>query len=325
MPKVMLVTTGGTIASRYDPAVDAIVAAVSGAQLLAMVPGLDEVAQVDLREFSLVPGWSITPEMMLDLCKILDEILASPDYSGAVVAHGTDMIEETAYFLDLTLKTDKPVVVAGAMHNTSDPDPDGPRNLKSAVTVAASPEAVGLGAMVVLNDQIHAAREAVKMHTTNVATFESPQAGPLGFIIMGRPIFLRRPFKRDRIPTDRINSAVDLIKTASGMDGRMVQHAVADGAAGLVIEGTGTGNVPGKMAPALYEALKLGLPVVLTSRCLKGSVAPIYGREGGAKLMVDAGAIIGGTLTGVKARLKLMVALGITTDLAEIRRMFEES
>ncbi|MCL5958689.1 MAG: asparaginase [Chloroflexi bacterium] len=323
MKKVAIVTTGGTIASRLEAGTGAVVAKVKGSQLLETVPGLDQIAQIELHDFSLVPGWNITPPMMLELSRVIDGLLNSPEYSGAVVTHGTDMIEETAYFLDLVLKTDKPVVVTGAMRHGSEPDGDGPRNLRSAVTVAACEDAQGQGVLVVLNDEIHGAEDATKMHATSVSTFESPEFGPLGALILGQPVFNRRSFSRSKIQTDRIDTAVDLIKTAAGMDDRLVRYALSEGASGLVIEGTGAGNVPATMVPGVMEAIARKIPVVIVSRCPEGAVAPIYGREGGGKLMQEAGAILGGRLSGQKARLKLMVALGSTSDVQEIRRLFE--
>lgn len=184
MKKVIVFTTGGTIAMKYDAEKGGLVPAVSGADLAAAVPGLDKVADVEVREFSNVASCNMSPERMFALSHAIEEALKADDVAGAVVTHGTDTLEETSYFLDLLHPSEKPICVVGAMRGASDTSPDGPMNIYCAVKTAASDEARGKGVLVVLNNTIHAAGQVRKTHSANPATFESPWWGPIGYTVM---------------------------------------------------------------------------------------------------------------------------------------------
>jgi L-asparaginase len=328
LPRVLVVTTGGTIASRRDPLTGAVTTAASGEELLDIVPQAAEIADLELRNFASVSSWNMTPPMMFELAQLLNGELARSDLAGAVVTHGTDTVEETSFLVDLVLRTDKPVVFAVAMRNLSELGADGPRNLLDAVTVAASPASCGYGSMLVVNQAVHAARYVTKTHTVNPDAFESPDFGPLGLMAHDGVRYLRPPFKRKPLNLKDIESEVFLHKATSGADDRPLKWAISVGYKGIVIEGSGAGNVPASVLPGIRAAIDAGIPVVLTTRSIRGFLSPTYGSggaAGGGWDLAQLGVIFADHLPSQKARIKLMVALGITTDLDEIRSMFERS
>jgi L-asparaginase len=239
-----------------------------------------------------------------------------------VITHGTDTLEETAFLLDLTLDGDKPVVFCGAMRTVSEPGWDGPANLLAAVRTAVDPQAAGRGVLIAVGEEIHAAAEATKWHTQSLAAFRSAH-GPLGVVERGHVLFQRPPFRRARLPARHLVSEVDLHTMATGVDDALLRASVARGARGLVLAATGCGNVPPSVLPGLRAALASRIPVVMVSRCAEGRVVAAYGYEGGGKMLRELGVIFGQDLPGAKARIKLMVALGVTSELETIRAWFE--
>lgn len=323
MPRIAVITTGGTISMRYDPALGGAVPAVSGAELLEMVPGITDVASVELLEFSNVPSCHLTPGMMFELCHLIQNTLDRPDVDGAIVTHGTDALEETAYMADLWVNTDKPLVFTAAMRNNSEMGADGPRNVLASVRVASCADAYGLGALVVFNGRILAARDTIKMHTSNLDAFRSPMHGPLGNVDDDAVVIYRRSCVRQIIRPERIVPNVEMVRTYAGMDSAHILWSLERGSSGLVIEAMGQGNVPPATMPGIRAWLAAGKPVVLVSRCPEGRALDTYAYEGGGKQLRDMGVIFGEDLTGQKARVKLMLALGLTEDAAEIRGIFE--
>lgn len=309
-PRIALIFTGGTISMRVDPLTGGAIPALSGEEILALVPGLADLAEFDLTDFARWPGPHVTPRRMLDLARLVRSKLADQTIQGAVITHGTDTLEETAFFLDLLIDSDKPVVLVGAMRNSSELSWDGPANLRSAIRVAADPAARGLGPLVVFADQILAAAEATKTHTESTDTFQSLDFGPLGFVDKDRLVIARQRRDRLNIPAESIEERVDIVKIYAGADGRFIDHAIDDGARGLVIEALGRGNVTVAALPAIQRAIDLGIPVVITSRCPRGRVLDTYAYEGGGRQLRTMGAISGGILPAHKARLLLMLALG---------------
>jgi L-asparaginase len=322
-PRIAIFFTGGTISMRVDPKSGGPVPALSGEEIIAQVPGLDEIADFEIINFAKLPGPHMTPPKMLELARDVAAQLSDPNIVGAVVTHGTDTLEETAYLLDLVLNDVKPVAFVGAMRNSSELSWDGPGNLRSAVRVAADADARGLGVMVVMGDQLIAAREATKTHTEAPDTFQSRDFGPLGLVDKDRIIVARRPSRREQIPTKHLEERIEIIKLAAGADGRLINFALDDGARGLVIEGLGRGNVPVAALPAIERAIGLGVPVVITSRCPRGRVLDTYAYEGAGRQLKRMGAILGGLLPSHKSRIKLMVALGAGWSVEEIRESFE--
>jgi L-asparaginase len=308
---VRILTTGGTIASLPDPETGAKRPAVSGEELVASVPGLADVARVEVEEVASLSSWNVTPDHMLAVARRAGESLAEPDVDGVVVTHGTDTLEETAFLVDLTLRSDGPVVVVGAMRSPDEPSADGPRNLMNAVAVAAAPEARGVGAVVAMNDEIHAARWARKLDTGLASAFGSPRHAPIGRVEPGSvelPFVPPRGFTID--PPERLPHAVPIVTAYPGMDGSVIQAVVdATGAAGLVIEGTGSGNVPGSAVDGIRAALERGLPVVMATRVPGGAMKSGYGSPGGGAALRELGAVSAGPLSAGKARLLLMVLL----------------
>ena len=323
MKRVVFIFTGGTISMRLDPKSGAAVPTLSGGDLLAYDPSIPAMCEPVVIDYGRYPSTQIGPDRMWELSEILARELPDPDVAGAVITHGTDTLEETAYFLDLRHFSEKPVVLAGAMRHSSELSYDGPANLHAAVRVATDESAKGKGVLVVLNQTIHAAAEATKMDTQAVETYESPVFGALGLIDNDRVLFARQPLLRDPIATTRFEPRVDLIGMYSGADGRFIDFAREDGAAGIVINATGRGNVTPAAVPAIQRALDAGLPVVIASRCVQGRILDIYGYEGSGRDLRNRGVIFAGTLSGPKARLRLMLALGKTRDAGEVRDLME--
>lgn len=307
---------------KHDAAVGAAVPALSGQEILDNVPGADEIADLELIEFSRLPGPHMNLRLMMDLSTKVRAEVAREEISGVVITHGTDTLEETAYLLDLTVETRKPIVFVGAMRNSSEVGWDGPSNLLSAMRVAASDDARDTGVMVVMNETILAASEVTKTHTESFDAFQNPDFGPLGVVDKGEVIIRRGPARRGHIRTNQIAEPVWLIKMAAGFDSTLIDACINAGAKGLVIEALGRGNVPPDSVKGIVRAVSQGLPVVLVSRCLRGRVYESYGYEGGGKHLRNLGVIFADFLNGQKARIKLALALAVTEDPAEIRRLF---
>ena len=300
-----MVFTGGTISMRVVPG-KGTVPASGGREILDAVPRIGELASVTFEDFDRLPGPHWTPRRMLELARHLDLRLSEGTFDGAVVTHGTDTLEETAYLLDLVLRTDLPVVLTGAMTTADDPGWDGPKNLLDAVRAVLTPKPLAASVDVVLAGTRHPARTVRKAHTEAFSAFTS-----------GRSVA-----PRERIATDRIEERVDLVAAAVGADARFLRHAVGSGAKGIVLEALGRGNVPPAMLAGVREAVAAGVPVVVASRCGAGATSPQYGYEGGGMTLAAAGAIFAGELTPPKARIKLMVLLGAGADDAAVRDSF---
>lgn len=318
-----MVATGGTIASRVDPATGAARAVVSAAELVAQLPELSDVAELRLTEFSRVSSWNLTPAMMAELARTIRLLQADPETAGVVVTHGTDTMEESAFAIELLTDAEPPVVFTGAMRNASLPGPDGPRNLLSAVRVAADPAARGIGTLVVMNEEIHAARHVAKTHASALSAFSSPGTGPLGVVDGGGAWLRFRPRRVAALPLAAPEPRVHLFHAAAGSDPLPLEAALAAGARGVVIAGTGSGNVYEGWDRAVRDLLDAGVAVVLVSRCVGGRVSPTYGGPGGGRGLWDAGVVPGGDLSGPKARIALMFALGGGLEGPRLRAFFE--
>ncbi len=322
-PRITIFFTGGTISMSIDPTMGGAAPALSGEEIVARVEGLSEAAEFDIINFARLPGPHITPAIMLELAQMVEAELSKPNIDGVVITHGTDTLEETAYFLDLVLHSDKPVVFVGAMRNSSELSWDGPANLMAAVRVAAAPEARGLGVVVAMSEKIIAANEVTKTHTESVDTFQSRDYGALGLIDKDRILIARRPTEREHIAVTVVEERVETIKAVSGSDGKFVDFAVQQGVRGIVLEGFGRGNVPPAYLPAIARAVQAGIPVVITSRCPRGRVLDTYAYDGAGKTLTKLGVMLGGVLPSHKARIKLMLALGAGYSIAQIRQSFQ--
>ena len=328
LPVVVLIATGGTIAMKIDPIKKAPVPAISGEDLLATVPEIAQVARVEVQNLSNVPSDYMDPDRWSQLARAVTATLARPEVAGVVVSHGTDTLEETAWFLDLTVQGDKPVVLIGAQRNASEKDFDGPRNLLNAARICVSPGARGMGAMIALNNQINAAREATKTNTSDVETFKSGDFGFLGTADNDRVVWSRAPVRRQHVALQPLAEGahlprVDIVPMYGGADGALVRAAVAAGSKGLVIQALGWGNLNIPLFQAVKEQIAKGIPVVITSRVPNGRVLPNYGFEGGGKTLQQAGAVFADNLSAQKARILLMLALQTTSKPAELQKLFD--
>ncbi|WP_461204485.1 asparaginase [Clostridium sp. DL1XJH146] len=324
MKKVAVIFNGGTISMKIDPRIQAAVPSLSGEEMMSMVTGIENFAKIETYTFSNNPGPHMTPKDMFELSDYIIKIMNKDDISGVVVTHGTDTLEETAYLLSLRINTSKPVIVTGAMRNSSELGYDGPGNLAASICTAISDESKNKGVMVCLNDELNSAYEVTKVHSMQLNTFQSPEFGPLGIVDNNEVIFYREALHKDYITTNTITEEVELIKCGAGMDSSLLRYCISKGTKGIVIEALGRGNVPPKMVDGIKEALDKGIIIVLVSRCFMGRVLGTYGYYGGGKGLRDMGVIFGNDLPGQKARIKLMLALGKTSDYKEIRNLFEK-
>ncbi|AHM56234.1 L-asparaginase AnsA [Peptoclostridium acidaminophilum DSM 3953] len=321
---VAIVFTGGTISMTIDPRIGAAIPTLSGEQIMSMVTNIDKIANIKVFNFSEIPGPHVTPEILIKLKSQVEKLLADETITGVVVTHGTDSLEETAYFLDLAIESEKPVIVVGAMRSSSELGYDGPSNLAAAVCTAVSEKARNKGVLIVLNNEVNTAFESTKTNTLSLGTFKSLTYGPLGVIDNDKLIIHRNITPGQHIKTDTIESDVDLIKCVLGMDSKLLKFCVDSGSKGIVIEAMGRGNIPPKMVEGVQYAIDRNIPVVIVSRCPAGRVLDTYGYEGAGYALRKMGCIFGGELNGQKARIKLMLALGLTSNIDEIRNIFEK-
>ncbi len=322
--RIVVFALGGTISMGVDAQTGAAVPQLLGAEILRQLGAQGAgIAQVEARDLATVGGSQVTPEMALSLAQTVQRALTDEGYDGAVVTQGTDGVEETSFLLDLVLDTNRPVVHAAAMRNNSELGADGPRNLRSAIIVAASDAARGHGVLVVLNDQILAASEVMKADTVNPASFIAPGRGPLGVVMRQGPVFFHRTMTRQHLPAHHLEPRVVVVRLCLGSDGEMIRAAILAGAKGIVLEGAGAGNVSERAVPAIREALDAGVPVVLTSSAVQGLVDDVYGYPGGGYHLRRYGVVLGQGLTAPKARIKLMLALGEGLGGDDIRALFE--
>lgn len=323
LPTVAVYSLGGTISATQTGG-SGVEPSLTGEALVEDVPEIAEVAEVTAESFRQVPGSELALD---DLIELSAEIKGRIDegYKGVVVTQGTDTIEETAFVLDLLVETDAPIAVTGAMRNPTLPGAEGPANLLASVQVAISEAARGVGTVVVLNDEIHAARFVQKTHTSNPATFRSPLTGPIGWVAEGNVRIATRPVGHQHItlPEETQDRHVALYTVSLGDDGRLLSTIGQSGYEGLVIEAFGAGHVPSVMAEPL-EDLAGEMPVVLASRTGGGEVLKnTYGFSGSETDLLKRGLINAGMLDGPKARLFLSLLLRSGASKQEIAGAFE--
>jgi L-asparaginase len=326
LPNVMILATGGTIAGTGATSTTTVgytAATVGIDTLIKAVPELQKVAHVGGEQVFQIASENMGNEQWLTLARRVNTLLAQPDVDGIVITHGTDTLEETAYFLDLVVKSRKPVVLVGSMRPSTAMSADGPINLYNAVITAGSQDAVGKGVLVVMNDQINAARDVTKTNTTTTDTFKTPELGMLGYVIGGQPHFYRASTRKHTADTEFDVSKltalpqVDIAYTYANVGPTAVNALVAAGAKGLIHAGVGDGSLPTKVRPALSAARQKGVVLVRASRVGQGIVA----RNGEANDdQLDF--VVSDTLNPQKARILLMLALTRTSDSKEIQRMF---
>jgi len=322
---IVLVFTGGTIAMRHDPTAGGAVPTLRGRDLVALAPGIDALAELEIDDWGAYPGPHMTIERMWALRRRIIEHLARPEVDGIVVTHGTDSLEETAYLVARSVASEKPVVFTGAMRTSSDLGWDGPGNLIGAVRVAAAADAGDCGVMVVLSDRIFAAIDVTKAHTHKLDSFDSPGLGPLGVIDEGKVIFRRAlPARTPILSPVEPATPVDIVYAFAGADSRLLDASRRDGRA-IVIAAMGRGNVPPAMVDGIDRWLAQDKPVIITSRSLRGRVGCTYGYPGGGRRLAERGAIFGGARRPQQARIDVMLALGAGLGVSEVRELLESS
>jgi L-asparaginase len=325
-PVVQFLATGGTIAMKIDPVKNAPVPAISGDDLLATVPDIGKYATIEVNNLSNVPSDYMDPPRWIGLTRAVQAALARPEVAGVIVSHGTDTLEETAWWLDLTVNSSKPVVLIGAQRNASSPDFDGPRNLLNAARIAVDPQSKDKGVMLAMNNQINGARYVTKTHTGNVETFNSGDFGFLGEVYPDRVIYANAPLRRQHIAirTEQM-PPVEIVAMYGGADGMALRSAVERGAKGIVVQALGMGNMNAPMYEAVRYALSKNVPVVVSTRVHNGRVLPSYGFVGGGKTTSDAGAVMADDLKPAKARILLMLLLqnGVTRQ-ADLQAAFNK-
>lgn len=321
MKTILLIHTGGTISMQIQADTGAVVPTENN-PLTSEREQLGKYANImEIEAFNL-PSPHITPKEMLILKQLIDQYINEQNIDGVVITHGTDTLEETAYFLDLTVDTVIPIVLTGAMRSSNEIGSDGLYNLLSAVKVACSDDAKNKGVLVVLNDEIHTAENVTKTHASNVSTFQSPQYGPIGFISKSIVHFHHSPNYRVVLPIDHISKKVALFKVYAGMEPDLLEATVELGYDGIVLEALGQGNVPPNLVPAIKATLDKDIPIVLVSRCFNGIAQDVYGYAGGGKGLKDLGVIFTKGLNGQKARLALLIALNHPDQMKAIANIF---
>lgn len=325
---IVILATGGTIAGKAASATETACyqsAVLSISELVAEVPALQTIANVRGEQLAQVDSADMTHDIWLSLAERANTLLAAPDVDGLVVTHGTDTMEETAYFLNLVVKSTKPVVLVGALRPANAMSTDGPMNLYDAVLLAATDEAAGSGVLVSLNDTINCSRDVTKTNTALQDAFKAPELGYLGYIQGGRPYFYRRPARKHTIDSEfdvrGLTSLplVEIIYGHVGSDPRLAHAAVAAGARGIVYAGVGNGGMSAATRAGLAAIAASGVVVVRSTRVASGIVT-----RGGAVCDDDYGFVAADTLSPQKARILLMLALTKTTDTAAIQQMFWE-
>ena len=309
MKKVAVVFNGGTISMKIDERIKAAVPSLTGEEIMAMVTGIERYAEVESYSFSSKPSPHMTIENMLELSKFIKDLINREDIDGVVLTHGTDTLEETAYFLDLTIDTNKVIVVTGAMRSSSELGYDGPFNLATSICTAIS-------------EELNSAAEVTKANSMALNAFKTPNFGPIGIVDNNKVLFYRNTIKHKIYNVESINNDVMLIKCVAGMNSDIIDFAIEKGYKGIVIEALGRGNVPPIMVDGIKRALNKKIPVVIVSRCFEGRVYESYGYEGGGKMLKDLGVFFEESIPGQKARIKLIVALS-SDETTNVNESFE--
>ncbi len=324
-PTVQFIATGGTIAMKIDPVKNAPVPAISGEDLLATVPDVGKYANIQVKSLSNVPSDYMDPTRWVQLTQEVQAALGRSEVAGVIVSHGTDTLEETAFWLDLTVNSPKPVVLIGAQRNASSSDFDGPRNLLNAVRIAVDEKSRNKGVMLAMNNQINAARYVTKTHTQNVETFKGGAFGLIGEVYPDRVIYASIPVRRQVFQlTGAPMPEVEIFAMYGGANGMAIRNAADRGVKGIVVQALGMGNMNVPMYEAVKYAVSKNIPVVISTRVPQGRVMANYGFVGGGKTLAEAGAVMADDLSPQKARILLMLALQSGIDRqAALQELFD--
>ena len=317
--EIRVLSTGGTIAS--TDAAEGATPTLSGDDLVATAD-LPPAPEVSVEQVSQVPGFGMDTGIVADIGR---RVRDAADVAGFVVTHGTDTMAESAYYLDAGLDPDTPVVFTGAQRRPDEVGADGPANLRTAVAAARTPELRAAGGVhLAFNEELHAARDVVKAHSSKLETFTSPGKGPVAVRTRRGFRFPREPGSRStHVPGLDSDATVATVTSGLGVGGESVRRTL-DGVDGLVVAGTGLGNVTPGLADAVDRALDDGRPVVIASRCHAGGVGAVYGTPGGGKRLAERGVLPADDLPPWKARLKLLLALGAADEPAGVAEFFPD-
>ena len=318
LKKILVLHTGGTISMQAD---DSGAVVTSQENPMNHVSNPLEGVEVHALDFFNLPSPHIKPKHMLALYQKIKE--EADHYDGFVITHGTDTLEETAYFLDTMEVPHKPIVLTGAMRSSNELGSDGVYNYLSALRVASDDKAADKGVLVVMNDEIHAAKYVTKTHTTNVSTFQTPTHGPLGLIMKQEILYFKTAEPRIRFDLDRIQGLIPIIPVYAGMTEELLNLLPVDQLDGLIIQAFGAGNVPKETSQKLNALIQEGLPIALVSRCFNGIAEPVYAYEGGGVCLQNAGVFFVKELNAQKARLKLLIAINAGLRGEELRAYME--
>ena len=327
MKRIAMISTGGTIAMQADAS--GLANSALGARKLLELANIDrtDITFVEM-EYINIPSPHIQIDDLVTLKELVEKAVIEEKVDGVVITHGTDTLQETAYFLDLTLKTSVPVVVTGAQRNSSLTMSDAALNIADSVLVASDPRASEMGVLVVFGSEIIPARDVIKEHKTAVTTFKAIDFGHIGHINNGHCVWARKPLIHDhyQIGQGIADLKVAVIPTYIGQDSTMIRYMLEDNVDGIIIEGFGAGHVPQNMVPGIQEAIEKDIPVILTSRSRKGSMlTDTYGFIGSETYLRKMGVILGENLTPDKLRLKLLLLLSTKTPYAEIKKAYEQN
>lgn len=321
--RTTVLTTGGTIASTAGD--DGAVPTKDGRELVAAVPKVEEYADVAVERVANVPSFEMDTETLETIGSRVRELDEDSNVDSVVVTHGTDTMEETAYYLDVAVRPETPIFLTGAQRRPDEYSPDGPSNLLTAFRAADAFHADEYGGVyVAFDEEVHAARTVTKTHTSKLNAFSSRSAGPVATVDREGVAIRRTPESEStHVPTTSLEAEVHAVKSGSGVTGELVRAAVKRNADGLVVEGTGLGNVTAGVGNAIRDATREGVPVVVTSRCLDGRTVPVYGGVGGGEKLRQYGAVFASDLSAQKARIKLTLALA-AYDAEQFGRAFAD-
>ena len=304
MKKILVLHTGGTISMQADQ--NGAVESSPINPMTQVTSPLENIEVVSVDFFNLPSPHIQIDHMMMIYKKIREE---ASHFDGFVITHGTDTLEETAYFLDTMSIPPMPIVMTGAMRSSNELGSDGIYNYRTALRVAADEKSADKGVLVVMNDEIHAAKYVTKTHTTNVSTFQTPTHGPLGLVTKREVLFFKAADKRVRFDLQAINGVVPIIKSYADMDTILLDALVEAPISGLVIEALGAGNLPPASIAAIKKLINKQLPIVLVSRCFNGIAEPVYAYDGGGIQLEELGVLFVKELNSQKARIKLLIAV----------------
>ncbi len=304
MKKILVLHTGGTISMQADQ--NGAVESSPINPMTQVTSPLENIEVVSVDFLNLPSPHIQIDHMMMIYKKIREE---ASHFDGFVITHGTDTLEETAYFLDTMSIPQKPIVMTGAMRSSNELGSDGIYNYRTALRVAADEKSADKGVLVVMNDEIHAAKYVTKTHTTNVSTFQTPTHGPLGLVTKREILFFKAADKRVRFDLQAINGVVPIIKSYADMDTILLDALVEAPISGLVIEALGAGNLPPASIAAIKKLINKQLPIVLVSRCFNGIAEPVYAYDGGGIQLEELGVLFVKELNSQKARIKLLIAV----------------